>query len=141
MADGLAPGCSLSANCAPASGRADWKEPNRPAANISNRTDRSPHEPSNARGSHLARYLVAASSRDIPAILVFNKVDLVSEQERPSYDERLNVYRRLDLPVLTVSAKDGTGIDELLNSLSDGMAVFVGHSGVGKTSLINHVCP
>ena len=34
------------------------------------------------------RYLVAASSQDIPAILVFNKVDLVSERERPSYDER-----------------------------------------------------
>ena len=50
------------------------------------------------------------------------------------------MYRRLP-PVLTVSAKDGTGIDELLNSLSDGMSIFVGHSGVGKTSLINHVCP
>ncbi|MEE2787588.1 MAG: ribosome small subunit-dependent GTPase A [Myxococcota bacterium] len=87
------------------------------------------------------RYLVAASSQLIPPAIVFNKLDLVSAEERSGFDARLDVYRNIGIECLSVSAHDKTGLEQLVQLLSHGTSMLVGHSGVGKTSLINQVCP
>jgi ribosome biogenesis GTPase len=80
------------------------------------------------------RYLVMAAAGGVPPILALNKIDLDPESTRaPEFD----VYRGLGIPVVPVSAKGRQGLDELATHLSGGMSVFIGPSGVGKSSLIN----
>ena len=84
------------------------------------------------------RFLVAAESREITAVIVVNKVDLDAENERaPMVDG----YRALDYTVLETSATTGEGIDTLRASLKDHTSVLMGHSGVGKSALANALHP
>jgi ribosome biogenesis GTPase / thiamine phosphate phosphatase len=83
------------------------------------------------------RYLVAVERSGARAALVANKVDLLDDDERCDVLVRLEPYRGLGLPVLACSAADGEGIEELRSVLSGATCVFVGQSGVGKSSLLN----
>jgi len=83
------------------------------------------------------RYLAAVESSGARAALVANKVDLIDDDERRDVLVRLEPYRGLGLPVLACSAADGEGIEELRSVLSGATCVFVGQSGVGKSSLLN----
>lgn len=83
------------------------------------------------------RYLVAVERSGARAALVANKVDLLDDDERHDVLARLQPYRGLGLPVLACSAADGEGIEELRSVLSGATCVFVGQSGVGKSSLLN----
>jgi len=87
------------------------------------------------------RYLVAADRQDIPAEIVLNKVDLLSDSERDFWSNRLAAYRRLGWPVHEVSAHNGEGLKRLAAAFIERTSILVGHSGVGKTSLINALCP
>jgi len=87
----------------------------------------------------LDRYLVSAEAAGLPALIVINKVDLA--WKNPALDEELEIYRRIGYPVLLVSAIDGGGIEELKGALQGKLSVFVGKSGVGKTSLLNAIQP
>ena len=89
----------------------------------------------------LDRYLVAAELSEIPATLVLNKADLIDEEVRPFIDELKALYQRLDYPVLEVSAHDSQGLAPLQEALIGKTSVFVGQSGVGKSSLVNAVLP
>lgn len=77
------------------------------------------------------RYLVAAARGGVQPILCVNKVDLCGDTRAA------DVYREAGVPVVPCSATDGTGMDELRGLLAGSLTVFAGHSGVGKSSLLN----
>jgi len=83
------------------------------------------------------RYLVAVERSGAQAALVVNKVDLLDDDERRDVLAPLQPYRDLGLPVLACSAADREGLEELRSVLSGATCVFVGQSGVGKSSLLN----
>ncbi|MDX1802694.1 MAG: small ribosomal subunit biogenesis GTPase RsgA [Alcanivorax sp.] len=89
----------------------------------------------------LDRYLVAAELSGIDATLVLNKADLIDDSLRPYIDALIDMYRRLDYPVLEVCAHQRDGLAPLHQALIGKTCVFVGQSGVGKSSLVNAVLP
>lgn len=87
------------------------------------------------------RYLVAAENQHIEAVLVLNKSDLLNTDQGQSTEQLIAPYRELGYSVLTVSAHNESGLRELRSALKDHTSVFVGQSGVGKSSLINALLP
>ncbi len=87
------------------------------------------------------RYLVALSLAGIPARIVFNKIDLLDDETLLEALETLATYPRIGYPLHLVSAIDGRGLEALGESLAESTSIFVGHSGVGKTSLLNALDP
>ena len=91
------------------------------------------------KGGLLDRYLVSAEAAEIQALIVINKLDLA--WKNPSFDEEIEIYRRIGYRVILVSAATGEGIQELKQALQSKQSVMVGKSGVGKTSLLNAIQP
>lgn len=88
------------------------------------------------------RYLVAAHANQIEVGIILNKIDLFMDEEHvEELEDLLAPYRALELPILLLSAREHEGIDTLKEALKRGRSVFVGHSGVGKTSLLNALVP
>ncbi len=93
------------------------------------------------------RYIVAAETLGIKAALVINKMDLVDDSNRQTINSFVELYRNLNYEVITASTynnSDNTeddGLVDLQNFLADHTSVFVGQSGVGKSSLINLLIP
>jgi ribosome biogenesis GTPase len=83
------------------------------------------------------RYLVAVEHSGARPVLVVNKVDLLDDGRRHELLARLQPYRALGMPVLPCSASTGGGIDAVRAVLAGSTCVFVGQSGVGKSSLLN----
>jgi ribosome biogenesis GTPase len=86
----------------------------------------------------LDRYLVGAEAAGIPALICITKVDLGMDDGNMAV---LDIYREVGYRVMLTSAADGTGIDAFRRALSGRVSVFIGKSGVGKTSLLNAVQP
>jgi ribosome biogenesis GTPase len=88
------------------------------------------------------RYLVAAEATGIEPVLVLNKTDLLENDPAlaQALNELLAIYPTLGYRLLHTSALDG-GLDELITALHDHTSVFVGQSGVGKSSLVNALVP
>ena len=88
------------------------------------------------------RFLVALAHGGVAPAIVVNKIDLVPEPRAADAElSRIEPYRALDLPILVCSTRTGEGIDELRDLLAGRWAAFVGHSGVGKSSLLNALAP
>lgn len=87
------------------------------------------------------RYLVAAELSQIKPILVLNKIDTLSAEQRKVLDQRLKTYIDIGYPIVYTSAKSLHGMDTLLEQLENQVSVFVGQSGVGKSSIINALLP
>lgn len=87
------------------------------------------------------RFLVTAEAYDIPASLVFNKLDLFSDEGLEILAGYKAIYEKIGYPCYDVSALEGTGIDQVAGLLKDKVTLFSGHSGVGKSSLINALLP
>lgn len=87
------------------------------------------------------RFLVTAEAYDIPAILVFNKLDLFSEEGLEILEDYKAVYENIGYPCYQVSAIEGTNIDHIIALLKDKVTLVSGHSGVGKSTLINSIVP
>jgi ribosome biogenesis GTPase len=87
------------------------------------------------------RFLVTAEAYDVPAVLVFNKLDLFSADGLEILEEYKSIYVNLGYPCYEVSALEKTGIDRLNVLLKDKVTLVSGHSGVGKSTLINSVVP
>ncbi len=81
------------------------------------------------------RYLCAAEVMGIGAAVAYNKIDL---DVAPPADE-LDTYRDIGYDVVACSAENGDGIPDLLHLLEDRLAIIVGQSGVGKSSIINRI--
>ncbi len=87
------------------------------------------------------RYLVASEDIGIQPIILLNKVDLMTEQQREEAEQALQLYRDIGYKVLLLSCKTREGMDTLSALLNDKCSVFVGQSGVGKSSIINQLLP
>mgnify|MGYP002040127283 FL=1 len=87
------------------------------------------------------RYLVAAEHAGIRPLLLLNKADLIDAQNETALNTLLGVYRQLGYPLLEVSALEGDGMELLKKQLDGNISVFVGQSGVGKSSLVNSLLP
>lgn len=87
------------------------------------------------------RFLVTAEAYGIPAALVFNKLDLFSEEGLEILAEYIAIYENLGYPCFTVSALERENIETLNEVLKDKITLISGHSGVGKSTLINAIIP
>lgn len=91
----------------------------------------------------LDRYLVSAESLELESLVCVTKLDLVDpdDPEGEELEAAVAEYRRIGYPVVLVSAVTGQGLDEVRQALAGRTSVFVGKSGVGKTSLLNALQP
>jgi len=87
------------------------------------------------------RFLVTAEAYDIPTSLVFNKLDIYSDEGLEILADYKAIYENIGYPCYEVSALKGTHIGQLEALLKDKVTLFSGHSGVGKSSLINAILP
>ena len=87
------------------------------------------------------RYLIAAEHAGITPLLLLNKADLIDAQNEGALSSLLGVYRQLGYPLMEVSAHGGAGMEALQARLDGHVSVFVGQSGVGKSSLVNSLLP
>jgi ribosome biogenesis GTPase len=83
------------------------------------------------------RYLIAIQRGGASAVICVNKIDLLDDDERASQLAQLETYRDLGVPVIGCSTKTGEGLDELRAEVQGKTAALVGHSGVGKSSILN----
>jgi len=87
------------------------------------------------------RFLMAAEAYRIPTIIVFNKQDLLDEKSRRKQIALIEIYSGIGYEVLLTSASNDIGIAELSEKLMDKTTLIFGHSGVGKSSLMNKIDP
>ena len=87
------------------------------------------------------RFLVNTESFRIPAILVFNKIDLLDEDGLHIQRQLANVYQSIGYECLFISALKNKGVDNFNRHLQKKVTLLAGHSGVGKSSLINLLSP
>ena len=89
------------------------------------------------------RFLVTAEAIGIPATIVFNKIDLLKgDKEATARQKELEgIYSDAGYEIIRVSAKTGYGIEEFKGSLKEGIYLLSGHSGVGKSTIINRLVP
>lgn len=86
------------------------------------------------------RYLIAAETVHIAPLIVLNKVDLLTPTQREQYLQQLHIYQKIGYQVLMVS-NNGEGLDQLKQQIKNRINIFVGQSGVGKSSLVNALMP
>lgn len=87
------------------------------------------------------RFTVTAEAYHIPTIIVFNKCDIYNEEQNAVAEELMRVYNNIGYQSLMVSAKTGYNCDRLENIMKDKISMFSGHSGVGKSALVNRMDP
>jgi ribosome biogenesis GTPase len=87
------------------------------------------------------RVLATAEAYNIPATVVFNKTDLLNEKEIKEVQFYINTYDSLGYTAIGISAEDADSVDVLKNLVKDKTNLFTGHSGVGKSTLINKIDP
>lgn len=87
------------------------------------------------------RFLVTAEAYHIPVLIVFNKTDLYDETLLSAMRKLEQVYQKAGYETMSVSALTYQGIDPLKQRLTDIVSLFSGHSGVGKSALLNVIDP
>lgn len=87
------------------------------------------------------RFLVVCEMYHVPAIIIFNKTDLFRKKEEEKFAEISEMYKAIGYQVYAISVQENNGVDALRNILKDNTTLISGHSGVGKSSLINALMP
>jgi ribosome biogenesis GTPase len=87
------------------------------------------------------RFLASAEAYRIPVLILLNKIDLYDEADRKKLDDITGLYQSLDYPCLRLSAKEGSGIDDVRRHLKNKISLLSGNSGVGKSTLLNTLVP
>lgn len=87
------------------------------------------------------RFLAGAEAYRVPVVLVFNKTDLLNDDERRYQQQMVELYETIGYPCIEISAETGMGIDQLQTLLKQKVTLVSGNSGVGKSSLINAIIP
>jgi ribosome biogenesis GTPase len=87
------------------------------------------------------RFLVTAEAYHIPTVLVFNKLDLYNEQELEELNALMSAYTKIGYQCIAVSALNKTNLEEFKTILKNKTSVISGHSGVGKSTLLNTIEP
>lgn len=87
------------------------------------------------------RFLVSAESFRIPTAIVFNKTDILNDEGLAYQQEIMDMYERIGYQCLSTSAIEGEGVTAFRNLLDHKVTLLSGHSGVGKSSLVNAIAP
>lgn len=87
------------------------------------------------------RFLVSAESFRIPTTIVFNKTDILNDEGLAYQQEIMDMYESIGYQCLSTSATEGDGIDAFRQLLDHKVTLLSGHSGVGKSSLVNAISP
>lgn len=87
------------------------------------------------------RFLATAEAYDIPAVLLFNKIDIYDDEELDEVRYLAAIYREIGYTCIGISAKTGKNQDKVVELMRGKTSMFAGHSGVGKSTLINAIAP
>ena len=87
------------------------------------------------------RFLASAEAYRIPVVLVFNKVDILDDDELRYLDMMINLYETVGYECRSISAERGDGVESVMQLLEGKVTVLSGNSGVGKSTLINRLLP
>lgn len=87
------------------------------------------------------RFLVTCEAYELKPAIIINKMDLANEKAQRYVDDLQELYQSLNYTLLTTSIKDQKSLERLKEFLKDKTSVFIGPSGVGKTSVLNHIDP
>jgi ribosome biogenesis GTPase len=87
------------------------------------------------------RFLITSEAYHIPAIIVFNKCDLYKEKDMNKLEEIRDIYEPIGYRIMTMSLETGEGLEEVKSLLAQKVTLLSGHSGVGKSTFINHLFP
>lgn len=87
------------------------------------------------------RFLASAEAYRVPVKLIFNKIDTYNEEEKSYLEALIHLYTSIGYPCFKVSAKQQIGIEAINNELEGKITLLSGHSGVGKSTLINAILP
>ncbi|WP_203294185.1 ribosome small subunit-dependent GTPase A [Luteirhabdus pelagi] len=87
------------------------------------------------------RFLITAEAYDIEAILLFNKIDTLSEEEMLEMKYLASLYRSIGYHCIEISAKTGHNIEKVKDLMEEKVSMFSGHSGTGKSTLANALEP
>lgn len=87
------------------------------------------------------RFLVTAEAFRIPTKIIFNKFDVLNEEQVVYQKELAELYESLGYPCLFTSATDNIGVEEFWQLLKGKVSLLAGHSGVGKSTLVNAIAP
>jgi ribosome small subunit-dependent GTPase A len=91
--------------------------------------------------SFIDRFLVTAEAYDIPVILLFNKMDTYSPDEKAEVAYLVDLYSHIGYPCIQLEAKTGKNVDKVKELMTGKTSMFAGHSGVGKSTLVNALEP
>lgn len=97
-------------------------------------------EPKTSQG-FIDRFLVASEMYHVPSILVFNKSDLYRNKELEKFEEWRQMYEKIGYRVILASVQNLIGVEEIKDVLKKKITLISGHSGVGKSSLLNSLLP
>ncbi len=87
------------------------------------------------------RILLAAEAYQIPVIIIFNKKDIYNNEETSILKDYLDIYQSIGYRVMVISAFDKSDLEEIRKPISDKISLITGHSGVGKSTLMNQLNP
>ena len=87
------------------------------------------------------RFLLTSNAYSINTILLFNKIDLLDEMEKKVLKKLVNIYTNIGYECYEISAKNHYNINKVQSLMKDKVSMFGGHSGVGKSTLINSLQP
>ncbi|MFT0716325.1 ribosome small subunit-dependent GTPase A [Flagellimonas lutimaris] len=91
--------------------------------------------------SFIDRFLVTAEAYEIPVVLLFNKMDVYSEEEKFEVDYLIDLYTKIGYNCIQIEAKQGINVDKVKELMRGNISMFAGHSGVGKSTLVNALEP
>jgi len=97
-------------------------------------------EPKTSQG-FIDRFLVASEMYHVPPVIIFNKADLYKKKEQEKFEVWKEMYEQVGYKIILASAKENRGINEIRELLKDKITLISGHSGVGKSSLLNILIP
>ena len=97
-------------------------------------------EPRTSQG-FIDRFLVACEMYHVPAIILFNKLDLYKDKDVAKFENMKEVYEKIGYQVVSISLKEDQNIDRIERLLRNKITLVSGHSGVGKSTFINAVIP
>jgi len=87
------------------------------------------------------RVLVSAESFRIPQVIVFNKKDLLTEEEIVELENLIGLYQSIGVNAISISAQHDTSLEEISKILQGKVTLIAGHSGVGKSTILNRLSP